>query len=86
MSSFSLFKIVNVVIPEAKPYLRFLASVTDAAAVNPSGIKTLLSNATSIFCINEKPTFINGLKSLPRSAANCTNLNSCVFGSFRLAD
>ena len=40
MSSISLFDIISVVFPDPKIFLRILASVADAAAVNPKGIKT----------------------------------------------
>ena len=38
------------------------ASVADAAAVYPNGIKTLLGNGFGIFFIKGKPVFSNGLK------------------------
>ena len=40
------------------------ASVTEAAAVNPEGTKTLLANGVSKFFINGKPVVINGLRKL----------------------
>ena len=45
------------------------ASVADAAAVNPNGIKTLLVNGVSILFDNGKPAVINGLRKVrnPRS-------------------
>ena len=39
-------------------------SVTDAAAVNTNGIKTLLANGVSAFFINGKPAHINCLRKL----------------------
>ena len=42
-------------------------SVADAAAVNPSGIKTLLANGLSTFFIKGNPVFSNGPKSLPQN-------------------
>ena len=44
MSSISLFDIISVVIfPDPKIFLCIPAFTTDAAAVNPKGIKTLLA-------------------------------------------
>ena len=40
------------------------ASVADAAAVNPNGIKTLLANGISTCSIKSKPVFSNSSKSL----------------------
>ena len=41
-------------------FLEISASAADPAALNPSGIKTLLANDLNIFFINSKPNFING--------------------------
>ena len=43
-----------------------VASVTDAAAVNPKGTKTLLDKAKSTFFIEGKPVFTKG----PRKLSN----------------
>ena len=43
MSSVSSFDIISVVFPDPKIFLRIPAS-TDAVAVNPDGVKTLLAN------------------------------------------
>ena len=40
------------------------ASVDDAAAVYPNGIKTILANDVSTFFINGKEVIINGLRKL----------------------
>ena len=40
-------------------------SAADAAAINPSGIKTLLANGLCTLFIKSKPTFVNILWSLP---------------------
>ena len=53
----SSFKILNVVVCEGKSkgqpdpniFLEIVASLDDAAAVNPNGIKTLLANGLSTF-------------------------------------
>ena len=47
------------------------ASVTDAAAVNPNGIKTLLANDLSTFFIKGNPVFSNGPESLPKNPPDC---------------
>ena len=44
------------------------ASAADAAAVNPNGIKTLLTYGLSTFFINDKSVFSNGLRSLPKKS------------------
>ena len=40
------------------------ASIAEAAAVNPKGTKTLLTNGMSTVFINGKPNDINGLRKL----------------------
>ena len=57
MSSISLFDIISVVFPHRKIFLCIPASATDAAAVNPNGIKTLLGNGLIKFFINSNPFF-----------------------------
>ena len=66
--------------------IQIAASVTDAAAVNPNGIETLLANGLSTFFIKGKPIFTNGLKSLPKNAPKCPILCKRVFDNFILAD
>ena len=44
-SSISSFEIIIVVKPDPNIFLWIVASVADAAAVNPNGIKTLLVNS-----------------------------------------
>ena len=51
--------------------LWIVASVADAAAINPNGIKTLLANGLSIFPIKANPAFNNGPKSLPGNSVDC---------------
>ena len=68
----SSFEVINVVVPEPKVlglsdsdpkiFFRTQASVFDAVVVNPSGIETRLANGLSIFFINGKPVFKNGLR------------------------
>ena len=62
-------------------FLLNATSVTDAAAVNPNGIKTLLANGSSIFFINGIPVFSNGTRSPP----DCAILDSQSFDNFILA-
>ena len=52
---------------------------------NNKGINTLLANGLSTFFIKDKPTFINGLLSLPRNPPDCVILNSSVSENFILA-
>ena len=55
------------------------ASAADSAAVNPSGTNTLLANGYRPFFINDKQTFINVPRSLPRNAPDCFIFYSFVF-------
>ena len=57
--------------PDQNIFLWIAVSVV-AAAVNPTGIKTLLANGLSTFLIEENPIFNNGPKSLPNNPPNCT--------------
>ena len=54
-------------LPDPKIFLYILASAADAAAVNPNGIKTLLTYGLITFFINDKSVFSNGLRSLPKN-------------------
>ena len=54
MSSISLFYIISVAVlllPDPKTFLCVLASASEAAAVNPKGIKTLLAHGLIAFVI-----------------------------------
>ena len=46
-------------------------SVTDAAAVNPNGIETLLANGLNTFPIKGNPFSNEGLKSLHKNPPDC---------------
>ena len=61
---FYSLEIINAVIPN--PYIFFLiaAYVSDAAAVNPNGIKALLACGLTTLFIIGVPVFSNGPKSL----------------------
>ena len=67
MSFISSFDITSVVLPDPKIFLCIPASAADAAAVNPKGIKTLLTNGLITFFIKGNPVFSNGSRSLPRN-------------------
>ena len=67
ISSISSFEIINVVNPDSNTFLWQAASVANAAAVNPNGIKTLLANGLSTFPIKDNPIFSNGTKSLTKT-------------------
>ena len=53
-------------LPDPKFFLCIPASAADAAAVSPSGIKTLLANGLITFFISGNPIFSNGPSNLPR--------------------
>ena len=57
-----MLEIVKVVNQDPIIFLWIAASVADAAAVNPNGIKTLLANGLSAFPIKGNPIFNNGPK------------------------
>ena len=86
ISFISLLEIINVVLPEPNIFLRIAASVADAAAVNPNGIKMLLANGVSTFSINDALIFSNGSKYLRRNPPDCPILCNWAFDSFILAD
>ena len=48
----------------------------DAAAANPKGIKTLISNNLITFFINGNPVFSNGPRSLPRNPSDYIMLDN----------
>ena len=55
-------------------FLSIAASVADAAAVNPNGIKTFLANGLSTFLVKGNPDFTNSPKSLPKNPPDCLAL------------
>ena len=67
-------------------FLRIAASVTEAAAVNPNGIKKLLANGLSTFPIKGNPAFSNSPKSLPKNLPDYLILYNWVFDNFILAE
>ena len=64
ISSISSLKAINVVHPDSNIFSWIAASVADAAAVNPDGIKTLLANGSNAFPIKGNEVFNNCLESL----------------------
>ena len=88
---FSL-EIINVVIREAKSegqpdpniLLFIAASVADAAAVNPNGIRTILANVFSTFFNKGNQFFSNGPKNLPKNPPGCPILCNWIFDNFVL--
>ena len=78
MSSISLFDIISVVFHDPKIYFYIPASASDAAAVNPKGIKTLLANGLITFFINGNPVFSDGPSNLLK---NPPDLSSLIIGS-----
>ena len=55
----SSFETINVVMPDPKKFLQTAASIDDALAVNPNGIKKVLISGLSTFLIIGKPVFSN---------------------------
>ena len=53
ISFISSLEIINVVLPDPNIFLWITASVADAVAVNPYGIKTLFTKALSTFPIKD---------------------------------
>ena len=82
----SSLEIINAVLRDPKIFLWIAASVADAAAVYPNGIKTLLANGLTTFTINGNLVFSNGPKSLPKNPPVCFTLCSWTFNDFILAD
>ena len=87
-----MFDIISVVVlceaeeeewrrPDPKIFLCIPASTTDAAAVNPKGIKTFLANGSITFFISGNPVFSNEQRSLPRNPPYCIILDIWVFDS-----
>ena len=72
--------------PYSNIFLWITASVGNAAAVNPNGIRTLLADSLSTFPIESNPVFSNGPKRLPAYNPGCTILCNWVFDNFILAE
>ena len=81
ISYIALLEIINLMVPKPKPLefwdldLKILlcvpASATDAAIVNPSGIKTLSAVVLSTCFLNGIPVFNKDLRSLLRNLPHC---------------
>ena len=84
-SSISSLEIIKVVNPALKIFLWIAASVADAAAVNPNGIKMLLAYGLSTSPIKGNPFFRNVSKILPKNTPDWTILCNWVFDNFVLA-
>ena len=76
MYSISSFGFISVVVPDLKLFLYILASVADANAVKPDGIKTLLANSLIEFFVNDNPAFSNGPRSIQRNPPDCIILDN----------
>ena len=57
-------------------FLSISASATDAAAVNPKGIKTPLANGFVTLFIRGNPVFSDGPRSLSRNPPDCIVLHN----------
>ena len=61
-------------------------SAADAAAVNPSGINTLLANGVITFFIKGNPVFSNGPSNLPKNPPDCILFDNWVFENLMSTD
>ena len=89
IQSFDIISAESLCLPDPKDFLCIPASAADAAAVNPNGIKTLLTNGLITVFINGNPAFSNGPRSLPRNPPDCIILDhqvTRVFDSLISAD
>ena len=85
MPSNSLVDIISVVSHDPNIFLCIPASATDAAAVNPKRIKTLLANGLIRFFINGNPVFSNGPSNLLRSPPDWMIFDNWVFDSYLIS-
>ena len=72
--------------PDHMIFLCIPASAADAAAVNPNGIKTLLTNGLITIFISGNPVFSNGPRSLPRNPPDRIILDIWVFDNLISVD
>ena len=61
-------------------------STAKAAAVNSTGVETLLVNGVCAFFIKSMPVLSNSPKFLQRNLSDCAIFDSWVFNNFILAD
>ena len=86
ISSFEIINVVRLAKSEGRapdPNI-FLWVAAAAAAINPNGIKTFLTNGLSTFTIKNNPVFSNDPKNLLRNHPACLILCNRVFDSFIL--
>ena len=82
ISFISLYGVISVVIfPNSNIFLCIPASATDAAAVYPKVIKTLLENGLITLFISSNSVFGNGPSNLPRNPTDYIVLDNWVFDS-----
>ena len=87
MTSFiSSFEIINVVIPDPNIFLYIAASVPDAAAINPNGIKTLLANGFNTFLLTAIQFLVMVLKFYPKILLIFLLYATEYFNNFILAE
>ena len=79
ISFISSIEIIIAVIPDPNIFFWIAASLANADAVNPNGIKALLPSGLSTFFIKCKLVFSNGLKRLPENPIDCHFLYNWVF-------
>ena len=87
-----LFDIISAIVfgaeerPDPKIFLCIPESAPYVAAVNPKGIKTLLTNGLFTFFINGNPVFSNKPRSLTRNPIDCIILDNWVFDNLISVD
>ena len=86
MSSYSSFDIISVVFLGPIISLSIPVSASDAAAVNPKAIKTLLANGLITIFIKDNPVFSNGPSNLPRNLPDCIILDNWAFDNLISVD
>ena len=84
-SFISSFEIINAAVPDPNNFLWINASVSDATADNPNGIKTLFAYVLSTFPTKGHSIVSNGSESLPKNPIDCPTLCNYVFDNFKLA-
>ena len=84
ISSFEIINVVRLAKSEGRAPDPNIFLWVAAAAINPNGIKTFLTNGLSTFTIKNNPVFSNDPKNLLRNHPACLILCNRVFDSFIL--
>ena len=75
-----------MIVPDPTIFWWIVAFVANAAAVNPNGIKMLLTNDLRTFFLKGNPAFSNGSKSLHENRPDWPILYNRVFNDVILAE